>query len=428
MNPTETQALAAYQVPDSRIAELRTKVERLARRAAKLGMPAIVLAEVRPGPRTASRRVPAGRGQGYKLQEFQLPCTWIELAGPSPVLSGYTFLARLEHTAAGNLVSRVVGAGDEIDLTAYRSAKPVCDHCKHKRTRKDTFVLRAPDGALKQIGRNCLADYLRSEQVEVVLALLALTDELSRSTDGEDEPDEGGGGGGGGWRLITSVESFLAASAIAVRLFGWVSRQALRSGYQGQSTADRARFISGKKPTDRESAEDWEREQPTIEDVAYSARVLDWIKASTDASDYMYNLRVAAAQPAVTGRTEGLLASAIGAYQREVEKKIAERAKPKAESAHVGEIGARLSFRLTVVRRLTVETAYGGLTIHVLEDERGNVFVWKTGSAYLEQERTYDVKGTVKKHSDYKGRKQTELARCKATEVKIDAPEQEKSA
>jgi hypothetical protein len=156
--------------------------------------------------------------------------------------------------------------------------------------------------------------------------------------------------------------------------------------------------------------------QPTKEDGEYADRVLEWLKATTDASDYMYNLRVAAALPEVTHRTRGLLASVVGAYQREVEKKIAERSAPKV-SAHVGEIGKRLTFRLKVVRKANVDTEWGGLTIHVLEDENGNVFVWKTSTGSLKYEIAYDVKGTVKKHSDYKGKKQTELSRCVATEV-----------
>jgi len=407
----ESQALAAYNIPDSRVHDLRIKVERLARRAAKLGMAAISLVEVRPGPRTKER----WNKETRRNETFQLPCTWCELRGPSPVLSGYTFLARLEHTDAGNLVSRVRGASDETDLTAYRTAAPLCDHCKSKRKRHDTFVLRTPEGALTQIGRNCLADYIRSANVDVVLAMIDLTHELSTSAE-EGSDDEWSEGGGGGYHRVLLVRDYVAAAVVAVREFGWVSRGAVQAGVPKTATADHASFISGEKPTDWRGAEEWTRLQPTKEDAEYADRVLEWLKATTDASDYMYNLRVAAALPEVTYRTRGLFASVVGAYQREVEKKIAERSAPKV-SAHVGEIGKRLTFRLTVVRKANVDTEWGGLTIYVLEDESGNVFVWKTSTGSLKYEIAYDVKGTIKKHSDYKGKKQTELSRCVATEV-----------
>lgn len=412
-----SQALAAYNIPDSRIPDLRTKVERLARRAAKLGMPAISLVEVKPGPRTKERWSEAKR----RNETYILPCTWCELRGPSPVLSGYTFLARLEHTDAGNLVSRVPGAGDEIDLTAWRTALPHCDHCKHKRKRNDTFVLLTPEGSLTQIGRNCLADYIRSANVDVVLAMIDLTHELSKSAE-EDEGGDGEGGYGGGYREVLLVRDYVAATVVAVREFGWVSRSAVNAGVQKTPTATHASFIAGRAPSENRAAEEWRRLQPTKEDVEYADRVLEWLKGTTDASDYMYNLRVAAALPEVTYRTRGLLASVVGAYQREVEKKIAQRSVPKV-SAHVGEVGQRLTFRVTLVRKADIDTQWGGLAIHVLEDENGNLFVWKTGTGSLKYEITYDVKGTIKKHSEYKGKKQTELSRCIATEVPRAAKE-----
>lgn len=417
----ESQALAAYNVPDSRIPNLELKVTRLARRAAKLGMAQVALVQVKPGPRTKHRL----NGATGRPETYELPCTWVELRGPSPVLSGYTFLARIEHTDAGNLVSRVPGNGDAIDLTAYRTAAAVCEHCKSKRQRKDTFVLSTPEGGLVQIGRNCLADYIRSENVDMVVAMIELTNELS-SASGEDGDLDDWEGGGGGWTLIVTVEHYLAASVVAVREFGWVSRGAVRAGLPKTPTASHVSFITGPRPKgngrgDEEARREWDRLQPREEDVARAGLVMAWIQASTDATDYMHNLRVAVALQATTPRTQGLLASAPSAYAREVEKQIANQAKAnRAPSAHVGEVGKRMTFRLRLVRKPVVDTDWGGLAIHIFEDESGNVLLWKTGTGDLEIGRVYDVKGTVKKHTDFKGTKQTELSRCVATEVKAD--------
>jgi hypothetical protein len=419
---TETHgALAAYQIPDARLATLQTKVSRLARRCAKLKMPALVLREVRKDARI--KRLP--RESGGPPRILELPCTWCELEGPSPKLSGYDFLARLEHTETGNLVSKTPAAG-EVDLIAYRSAGPNCDHCKSKRKRADTFVLRAPDGTLKQIGRNCLADYLRSANVEVVVAILELTHELSISTDGEEADDYDGEGGGGGWRSILPVDRFLAAAVAAVRQKGWTSRGAASAYLEAtggqaakQSTADFASFISGRAPTSARELEYWRSAQPTPGDVERAGVVLAWLLATTDASDYMYNLRTAAQQSSVTHRTVGLLASAVQAYAREIEKVEAARRAPATSTEYFGEIKKRydLTGTVTFVREIagwrdSVKTVVG------IESPEGHRFTWfATGWKDYAPGDTLEFRGTVVKHEIFRDRKQTVLSRCEISKV-----------
>src|SRR6188474_1381037 len=76
--------------------------------------------------------------------------------GEFPRANGWTFVAKIEHTVAGNLIS--CAPGETLD-ESYRTAKAHCDHCNTQRGRTETFVIRSPEGELKQIGRNCLADF-----------------------------------------------------------------------------------------------------------------------------------------------------------------------------------------------------------------------------------------------------------------------------
>ncbi len=49
-----------------------------------------------------------------------------------------------------------------------------------------------------------------------------------------------------------------------------------------------------------------------------------------------------------------------------------------------------------------------------MQDENGNVYVWfASGNFVPDLGSHYHIKGTVKKHDDYKGDKQTILTRCK---------------
>lgn len=390
---------ACYQVPNGRMTKLRSAVTRLANRAAKLGLEKVALVE----HRAADRIVELGRGKRYAL-----PCTWVELTGPSPVVSGFEFLARVEHTTAGNLVSRVDDGST--DLASFRSAKADCDHCKQSRARIDTFVLRAPGGELKQIGRNCLADYLRSADVEIAIGILRLVEEISDASNGSD-PDEDGGCCGG-WTAISTPAEFVAASVAAVRLHGWVSSKAASD--ERLATRVRAGFICGPRPKGDDNGDRWLAEQPTDEDKARGAAIVEWLKASTDASDYMHNLRVAVALQATTHRTEGLLASTVVAYEKHVEGIERARAAGKVPSQHFGEVGKRYELAGTVERVHFVDGSYGVSTLVVFTDADGRRFKWFASGSKdgFEVGKTVAIKGTVKKHEEYKGSKETVLTRC----------------
>jgi hypothetical protein len=306
------------------------------------------------------------------------------------------------------MVSRVDDG--EFDLTAYRTAKPVCDHCKSARKRNDTFVLRAPDGSLHQIGRNCLADFLRESNVEIAIGIMALVEELSKACGGSDEMDEFGGGGG--YTITTTVADFVAASVAAVRQGGWSPSKGERP------TKNAASFISGPAPMRADDRAAWKEAQPTEADIARGALIVEWIKASTDSSDYMHNLRIAVALNHTTGRTEGLLASSVIAYERHVEgieRKRAEAAKA-TESTYFGEVGKRYEIAATVKRVHYTEGSYGVVTLLVLADDAGHCFKWfASGSKEVSVGATVQIKGTVKKHEEYKGTKETVLTRCALT-------------
>lgn len=101
----------------------------------------------------------------------------------------------------------------------------------------------------------------------------------------------------------------------------------------------------------------------------------------------------------------------------------AERARIEAEKArshYVGEIGDKIEIAATVKRSFSYEKRgfYDWQTIitHIYEfvDRDGNVFIWFTSACIDAKEGDAVIlKGTVKKHSEYDGTKQTVLTRCK---------------
>lgn len=83
-------------------------------------------------------------------------------------------------------------------------------------------------------------------------------------------------------------------------------------------------------------------------------------------------------------------------------------------SNHVGEVGQRIkNVKLTLVRASFFESHYGTGAFYTFKDENDNELVWKTSPQDLDKGTTYVVTFTVKEHSEYQGKKQTNITRCK---------------
>ncbi len=195
------------------------------------------------------------------------------------------------------------------------------------------------------------------------------------------------------------------------------------------NTRDRASFLAGPCPMGNDDGgaarRDWTENQPTEADCARAVEVLAWVAASTDASDYMHNLRVACALPSAT-KHEGVIVSAVSAFERAAGREAIRKAEKTAAavSEYQGTVGERATFILTVLRKASWSTDFGTTILHIMTDATGNVFSWKSsGSAdALDIGTTYAIKGTVKKHEEYKGTKQTQLTRCSASDPNAPPP------
>jgi hypothetical protein len=146
------------------------------------------------------------------------------------------------------------------------------------------------------------------------------------------------------------------------------------------------------------------------------AWILGWESDGRKLSDYEWNLLTAVKAGFVNHRTANLVASAIPSYRRYLGKLQEMASLPP--SSHVGKVGERLTLTLKITRIFTHEGDFGCTFIHGFRDEAGNDYVW-FGSSLLsdasgkrfEAGSTVTVKGTVKGHNEYKGRKQTQLTR-----------------
>lgn len=393
--------MKTFTIPAENLANLVARIEKISRRAVKLGAGAVGI-EV-----GAAEKVPVKNNvdivTGYRTVHT------VTVTGETPKLAGWTFAATLQHLDGTNIVRTVPGVN--VDLTAYREVGPACEHCKADRRRNDTYVVVHEDGRTAQLGRNCISDFLGGVSPDAVAARAQYLIEISDACDYES------GFFGGRLELVAKLDAFLAFVACAIREDGWLSRTKAREldGLR-MATADAA-WSHGAFPS-----KDLPKSallEPNAQDIELATRALEHARETLGAAhpmtlgDYEHNLRAVIMGENVSQRLAGIAASVVPWYTRKVGEER-ERAARKA-SEHVGALGERATWKVSLTRVHSFETAFGTLHLHRFMDADGNVLVWKTGTSQLEEGKEYFLTGTVKEHGDYKGSKQTVLSRCAAS-------------
>ena len=92
----------------------------------------------------------------------------------------------------------------------------------------------------------------------------------------------------------------------------------------------------------------------------------------------------------------------------------------KAISQYQFNINDKISINAEYIHSFSYETSYNGgysstlQFIHIFKDAQGNTFKWTTANCInADAGDKINLTGTVKKHTEYQGEKQTELTRCK---------------
>ena len=378
-----------YAIPDGNLEKLQGMVERLNKRADKLGLDPIALTVLGVRDEQDDK---GGLHRSYQVQ----------LTGEAPRLNGWGFVAKLEHGEEGNIIRSMPGTEVEVPKE-YRTAGPLCDHCGLKRDRKATYLVRHDDGTMKQVGSSCLADFMGhpdphavAEFYEAVADVAAAANEAERAPD--DEPRAA---------FAFGTERYLAYVVANIREAGWTSRGRARETLE-LATADAAM-------TDMTSR-DYEVPSPEPGDTEEAKAALEWARTELagreNLSDYEHNLMVATAYDSVPPENAGLVASLIVTYRR-----AKDRARVAKRSNHVGAPGKRQVFSgLTVTHASSFDTRYGVSHRYSFVDGEGNVLTWVT-SKRLEIGETYEGKATVKDHDEWRGINQTVITRCSFKEM-----------
>lgn len=84
-----------------------------------------------------------------------------------------------------------------------------------------------------------------------------------------------------------------------------------------------------------------------------------------------------------------------------------------SNSRFQGKEGLRLSLEVTVTKAIPLTGTFGESTMHIMEDDNENVYVWATAAKCWKIGSRHKIAGTVKEHREYRKTQQTVLTRCR---------------
>lgn len=338
------------------------------------------------------------------------------------IVNGWRFVATVDHTDNGNIIRSLV---DDVDVPdRYYTCGPECEHCKSKRHRKDTYIIYNQETKeFKQVGSSCLCDFTHGFSAEAAAQYISLFDSLIQ-----------GKAPGEGFQVSTwmQVRDILKYAVSVVKHLGYTSTSAqyydgqisTRSIVSDQWLYDNIPSRLGKYDMEKvkEFRNKFGSDFDQYKDMVNS--IIEYFKSVEENSDYMHNLKVIANSEYIDFKTLGYAVSMVPTYNRVLEKEAAkkryaeEHSKEIKKSQFVGQVKDRITVVPEDIKVIaTFENSYGyyssTTTRYKITGEDGNVYMWDC-STYVEEDKEVEsIVGTVKKHDEFRGVKQTWLTRCK---------------
>lgn len=322
----------------------------------------------------------------------------VDIGGVSPRVNGWVFIASLEHTKDGDNIIRRVPNNDTYNLFEYRTRR-ACDHCNVNRYRKVSFVLVNEKGEIIQVGKSCLKDFLGYKSPEYYVRLAQFLVEIEEKCYNEDMNSK--------QEVAIHQTEFMSVVAQFIIDHGYVKRSETNQGTASDAWGQFFLNPSIKEDMDRKI---------DISDraVKLAKKTLKFISEFTEydlKNEFKYNIHVTYKQKFVELKYTGVMSYAVQMYLNHVSKM--EEVNKLKISKHVGEVKERREFDLEFIAINSYESQYGENFFYKFVDEIGNLIVWSTTKVLsMDIGTKIKLKGTVKKHDEFQGVKQTYITRC----------------
>lgn len=305
---------------------------------------------------------------------------------------------------------------DNTDLIKqYKDTDFHCDHCNKKVHRNSVVILENESGERKVVGTSCVKEFtsgldgnLIAEVNDYMRILEMRNSELDSLMTGEGDVDSFFE------RHCIQIYDVIDVVSVAKKI---IDSKGFESSNSMNATWKLIMF----------EIDDYDRNE--VENEALDA--IEWIKSLSEdevlKSNYLFNLKQIIDAGYCTARHFGFLASLIPSYRKSEYKRL--RDNNNKESNYVGNVGDKLSVKVTYLETYTYDTYFGSSHIHLFMDDDGNIFKWSTGTGLkftvddvhsndsqwygLDRGAMIQLSGKIKEHSEYRNQKQTVLTRCK---------------
>jgi hypothetical protein len=318
------------------------------------------------------------------------------ISGNPPKYDGWTFLARADWADGGMVLFTAPGV-EGIDRTGITEG--ACDHCKINRYRKSTYIVRSDAGEQLQVGSTCLKDFLGWNTNPVWIVEPSDSDLFGDIGYGHSAP-------------VYSVDTVLAAAWACVEAFGYV-----RSGEPNSTKYTVLSVLDPRTPDERKLAEKLRPHVAESYNAATMIREFILSDAFSGYGDYVLNLKNIARSEFVEPRFFGFLVSAPQAWAKAQERTlIKQREKSEVTNEFLGSVGDKLDLPVTLKAIRFIDGDWGVTTLYTFVTDDGHIVKWfstRTVFTDADVDKSFDIRGTVKKHDEYNGTKSTVLTRCK---------------
>jgi len=391
-----------YRLSYAQLEASREKFTKINDRAAKKGLTGSW------GFTSVERRVETQThpATGFPVERVYYECT---IGGSAPAFEGWQFIGTLDWDEYAGLIVRALPGAPAIQRDNLRQGW--CDHCKTTRIRRTTYVVRdTSNGAQLQVGGSCIKDFTGWA------GNVAWLEKQLPSQSGEEWFGQAG-------HVDYTPSAVLATAWAVIKQHGFVpashhdkttTRTLVDMAlYPNTKNAKEEAFARSLRPLAKEAAGRAEEIKAFVLSDAFGGD-----------SDYVLNLKAAAAGERVSPRNFGLLVSAPQAYARHLERTLIreKQAADDAGSQWIGTApdkaqgvkGSRLEVEVTMRSLRYIQGDYGVSTLYVMTDGSGNVLKWFASDDKLGEREgaRFLIRGTVKAHEEYHGVRQTVLTRC----------------
>ena len=307
--------------------------------------------------------------------------------------SEWSLIATLRHRPGQPTSVDLAPGAARIDIDAWTRSEGWCEHCRTRRTRRTTYLLRRRNGLLAQIGSTCLADFIGDPEPVRVLRpsghLRSPHQPLGHSEQHRTTSD------------YIETRAYLAHVAQAVFDGGFVSGAAATRSRPATWSRALATLDVARSP----SARARRRGQQTIEWTR------DELKACPTLDDFERRLVQVLEQDRLTLRELPTAAASVYAYHQHLRRRIDKR---KRAGEYLGEPGEVIVATLTLRHVERAAASTGPVQRHFFRDGLDRIAVWDSPAQALECGRaSFEV--VVAENARFDGQPVTVLARCKAT-------------